>query len=255
MATSFDEQALLPIDYSAHAEGGPEFATAVIRSGEGGSIAHRAETREDFISKYDILYGELENERRRALRDFGILRRGMSRGFRFLAPDDSTFIYDQMAIDSSGTLVLAASSGSTVDFYVVRGSADVSTSYLKRITKISPYVALIIQVFHTSDLVNPAASLTFTAQNEGSTIPNTRGQTNSGVPGGTRTYTMNLWTGVLNISAALPSSYIVKIASGQYHVPVAFTEDWHKFRVDTAAISEVRIGVEEILPVEIGITL
>ena len=87
MAT-FDEVLLDP-HYSAIAEGGPEWATDIQRSGLGGSVSIRNINREDYISKYEIDYQSLTFDKLTNLRNFTILRRGMAKGFRFHAPDDS----------------------------------------------------------------------------------------------------------------------------------------------------------------------
>lgn len=258
MPTTFDELLLDPY-YSAFADGGPEFATAIVRSGEGGSIAHRAANREDFVSRYEIEYAELERERQKALRSFGILRQGMARGFRFLPPDDSEFELERVGVLNASTGEVEPQSddgtetGANQIFYLIRHYEDAYNSYTRRIVKPSP-----LDVFEVSfaDAADPENILQTVELNN---IPGADGelpQYGAGIVipplADSITFQLNYFTGGLGFASPLPDGLIIYV-TGKFHLPVAFTSDWHKFRVDESSISEFRIGVEEILPVEIGI--
>lgn len=245
MSTTFDEQ-LLDIAYSAVAEGGPEFATAIVPSGEGGKIKHRAETREDYLSKYDIMYGELTDTRRKALRSFAILRKGMARGFRFLPPDDNAIAAaDGIGKYNSGTGNVdrvAVGDGSTTTFYLIRYYSDSGTSYVRRIIKPSPYATFSINY--------NGAKYSLAKQEEGAAIPTT-----SNLSVGGLTATIYWYEGKIVFSGGAPSNGLELTFISQYHLPVAFSEDWLKFKVDSSTISEFRIALEELLPIEIGIAI
>lgn len=260
MSTTFDE-VLLDVEYSAIADGGPEFATAMVRSGQGGSISSRAETREDFLSKYEISYAELSPERRQQLRGFGILRKGMARGFRFLAPDDHELVSEHFGWLNPATgeveyLAETPASNTLDEFYLIKNYSDAGNAYNKRIIKPSPFDDVTIDWYNSPgapgdlkgsdtipagtavgafDVINPA-DIPFIIFS----------------PGGYN-FTFNFITGKITSQDPLLDQTILRITCA-YHLPVAFTEDWLKFKVDEVAISEFRIGVEEILPVELNIT-
>jgi len=247
MSTSFDET-LLDVYYSAHAEGGSDWATAIIRSGDGGAIAHRAVTREDFIGRYEIEYGELEEARRSEIRTFAILRNGMARGFRFLAPDDSTFKSSRMGWlnPSTGEIeYLATANGSTNTFYCIRYYSEKNditvATHVHRITKPSPYVDLVLRL--------GGSTATIAAIPAGDAIPTTSVGTVGGVG-----FTFYWKEGKVVFGSTPSNGTTVQINSGQYHLPVCFSEDWQRMRIDESAISEFRISLQEILPIEIGLT-
>jgi uncharacterized protein (TIGR02217 family) len=249
MAITFDESSLLDVYYSAKAEGGAEWATALIRAGEGGAISSRAETREDYISRYEIFFGDLEFERQQQLRSFHILRKGMARGFRFLAPDDHLLTDEQAGVlnDETGEIEVGVSDGAIDTVYAIKHYEDEENEYTRRIIKLSPVDNLTVTVYDDEDAVYSV----FEFVNLDGTWYETR-ERNILDPENW-TCTVDFTTGEISFSHDLTTGYYVKV-TGTYHLPAAFTEDKPNFSVDEAAISELRIGIEELLPVELGIT-
>lgn len=255
MATTFDE-VLLDVLYSADAEGGPEFATAIIRSGDGGAVASRNSNREDFVSRYSIDFLEVSPVRRKALRTFAILREGMSRGFRFLAPDDHEMIGEYVGWLNPATGEIAAklvTDGTTVTYYLINYLTDQANSYTRRITKPSPFDSLSVKIFQPNNLTAPISIAVFPANaavgafnviNETAAV-NFTGYFSTLV-------TMNFHQGKFTTASALPAGFTIQI-DGIYHIPVAFSQDWQKFSIDEVGLSEFKLGLEELLPVELGI--
>lgn len=254
MATTFDELVLDPF-YSADAEGGPDFATAIIRAGQGGSTAYRNSNREDYVSRYQIDFLELTAERQKALRKFAILREGMARGFRFLAPDDSSLETERVAVYDPATGIfsrMTETDAETTNFYLIKYYEDFYNSYLRRIVKPAPEYDIEIKIVTAADedpgfpvLILPAGV------DENGALPFQK--TGQIVTLGT-TYQVNLqmYTGALSITPPIVEGYVI-LVSCRYHLPVAFTEDWQRFKIDHAGISEFRVGIEELLPVELGL--
>ena len=140
MATAFDNK-LLPVSYSGDARGGPEFATAIVRSGSGGIIAHRNINREDFVSRYEIAYQDLASRRQADLKLFVKLRQGQARAFRFLAPDDSALDRQAVGILDAGSgdlTAISTTNGSTAQFFIIKTYSDPANTYVRRIAKPSP---------------------------------------------------------------------------------------------------------------------
>lgn len=249
MAVTFDE-ILLDDAYSAIADGGPEFSTAMIRSGPGGGISSRAETREDYVSKYEISYAELTDDRRSDLRRFAILRKGMARGFRFNPPDDRTMTDEVIGWfnPASGEVERLASTNGTHDtFYLLKHYEDAGNNYTRRIVKPSPYEEVRL---HLDDGIDFAIIAVIPANTAivGGVIQEIANVTN-----GVYDFEFNFFTGAFEIDPAPPNASVIT-ATCSYHLPATFTEDWLRFKVDESAISEFKIGIEELLPIEIGIT-
>jgi uncharacterized protein (TIGR02217 family) len=254
MATTFDE-VLLDTAYSAEAEGGPEFATVIIRSGEGGAVAQRNQNREDFVSRYQIEYGLLSPARRKALRTFAILREGMSRGFRFLAPDDNTLEDEYVGWLNPSTGKIEPkfdTDGETTDFYLISYLTDQANAYVRRIVKPSPFEDFKINFY---DSVNTTELLDEVVFDAGTGVGpfGVINETMQTLMIGVTDVIVNLHQGKITIAPALPQGYQIRV-SCTYHVPVAFSQDWQKFAIDDAGLSSFQIGLEEILPVELGIT-
>jgi hypothetical protein len=254
MLTAFDEVELPPL-YSALADGGPEWATAVVRSGPGGVISNRGVTLEDYQAQYEIGYADLDLERQQELRSFSILRRGMARGFRLLAPDDSVMSFEQMGIlneDTGEIELMNLTDGIMTDFYLVKYYADYTTTYTRRIVKPSPYADLILEAYHASDLGTPISSTQFDAIDPSLPVPDEPVVGNLFMVGGIP-FTFDYLTGKLVWDDPFPEDYAFRITC-EYHHPVVFTEDWRKFSViDEAAVSQLKVGLREILPIELGI--
>ena len=247
------DEVLLSPDYSAVAQGGPEWATALVRSGQGGAVAQRNINREDFVSRFEIDYLELSPERRRELRNFAILRQGMARGFRFLPPDDN-FINDVVGyLTGSGDIIpIYSTNGNLSRFFLIRHYADPGNAYTRWITKPSPLSDWTVSIALAGDPGNILASATFTGgylYNPFPVLPVARGAVLDGF--GIVTLYYNL--GILNFQTPPPAGHRITV-SGTFHTAVAFTDDWQKFQVDEAGISEFKIQLEEILPIELGIT-
>lgn len=253
MPTIFDESCLLDPLYSAEASGGPEFASAIVRSGQGGAMANRNANREDYVSRYEIDYMELDSVRRKALRQFAILRNGMTRGFRFLAPDDHELEAERVGWLNPATGEvewIEQTDGVITDYYLIRHYSDVCNSYTKRIVKPSPFEEVKIEVFSFGGgLAGSTTIPANTAVIDKVIEPVVTGfELDPGYP-----FTFNFQTGVLHFPIApYPPDNVIKV-SCVYHLPVAFSEDWHKFSVDEVGISSFKVGVEEILPAELNI--
>jgi uncharacterized protein (TIGR02217 family) len=259
MATTFDEL-LIPTTYSALADGGPEFASAIVRSGNGGAVAKRNSNREDYVSRYEIEYGELPSDDRAFLRTFAILRDGMTRGFRFLAPDD----HELTGTDGNGELVgwlnpatgeverLAQTDGVLNEFFFIKYYSDQCNNYTRRIIKPSPFDNLTINLCDpvTGDVLASGGI----AANAGVGAYNVINPTVDGTIFlvGSFGFTVYQNTGKLVFESPLSAGYAVKVAC-VYHLPAAFAADWHKFSVDEVGISSFKVPLEEILPAELGI--
>jgi len=126
---NFDD-VLLDIYYTNFAIGGPEFSTALIDSQMG--LEQARVNRYDYISRYTIDYSSLNNQRRKDLRTFHLLRFGMAYAFRFLAPDDSTDDGKGVILNAAGAEVAALVGGTT--YYLAKKYTDVRT-YYRRIIK------------------------------------------------------------------------------------------------------------------------
>lgn len=260
MATTFDEVLLDP-EYSAIAEGGPEFATAIVRSGQGGVIAGRGEVREDYLSEYEILYAEMDDTKRTAIRKFGILRKGMARGFRFLAPDDHEMEDENVGWLNPATgeveyLTFTPASNTLDTFYLIKNYSDPGNAYNRRIVKPSPFEDVVIDWYNSpgnpEDLIGSATIPAGTALGAFNVI-DPEVPFVIFTPGGVN-FTFNFVEGKITADdGPLTDNTILRVTC-TYHLPAAFKEDWLKFRVDESTISEFRIGVQEILPVELGIT-
>lgn len=252
MATSFDPVLLSPL-YSADAVGGPDFASAIVRSGQGGAIAHRNINREDFISRYEIDFLELEPSRRRELRDFAVLRQGMARGFRFLPPDDNVINDVVGYLTDAGDIVpIYSTTGATNRFYLVRHYADPGNAYTRWITKPSPLEQWTISIAAASAPGVILASGTFPAGYEAGEfdiLPEFR----TVILPVYGAITLYYDSGILQFSFPPPAGLRITVL-GTFHTAVAFSEDWQKFQIDEVGISEFKIQLEEILPVELGIT-
>ncbi len=253
MATTFDE-ILLDTFYSAIADGGPEFATAIVNAGDGGNISFRNSNREDYISRYEIDFAEIESVRRKFLRKFSILRQGMARGFRFLAPDDDTLERENLGWLNPATgevEYLAQTDGVLTDYYLIKHYSDPGNYYTRRIVKPSPYENVLIEVFPIGDLSTPVYELTINAGAaiSGDVINATvAGELDPGYP-----FTFNFHTGKLTFTVApYPPDNVIKV-SCTYHLPVTFEDDWQRFQVDEGGISAFKVRLRELLPVELGI--
>ncbi len=253
MATSFDE-VLLDTSYSAIAEGGPEFATAIIRSGSGGAVSHRAANREDFISRYQVDYQELIPARQKALRQFAVLRQGMARGFRFLAPDAYSIDFERLGQlnAASGEIVRSPSDGSTKRFFIIEYFADETSSYLRWLVKPSRFDDFLFTLAADSSPDEILVSKIVAGSPGGGGSSLTAGiSIDFGSQFGTANFYYNL--GILEFQNAPAANHFIT-ATGVFHTPVTFVEDWQKFKIDESGIGEFNIQVEELLPVELGIT-
>lgn len=254
MPSTFDEL-LLDVNYTSDAEGGPEFASVVVRTGSGGAVSRRNANRPDFVGRFEIDFSVLTKQRRKALRSFAILRDGMTRGFRFLPPDDNEFVADYVGIlnETTGRVEICLDSADThTEFYTIKYFADAFNNYTRRIVKISPYVEFLIRPYLLAPPSPPLAypDIVFPAIAENDPIPTTVSVSWSLV-GPDPTVTLDYRTGKITFSF-LPGNFFLE-TYGQFHLPVCFSEDWHKFSVDDGGLSKYRCTLEEILPVELGI--
>lgn len=258
MSTTFDE-ILLDINYSALADGGPEWATAIIDAGDGGNISFRNVNREDYISRYEIDFAEVDPQRRKFLRKFSILREGMARGFRFLPPDDFELNDDTPNIGYYNSVtgeiaVLLAADGILKDFYLIKYYSDSCNSYLRQLVKPSPYDDFVLKFFNSSNVLQRTVTFPADSGLTGELIDQLNSVTDGSFPTlGSVTFTLNQWTGKITISQAIPSGWRIT-AAGIYHLPVCFEDDWQKFSVDEGGISSYKVRLRELLPVELGIT-
>lgn len=253
MATTFDE-VLLSTNYSALVDGGAEFATHIADSGASVGVTSRDEIRADYLSKYEIAYGEMDADEKAELRTFGILRKGMARGFRFFAHGDNEFEAEAVGwLDpETETIVPVDGSEEATDFYLIKHYEDVENSYTRRIVKPSPYDDLLIEWWDISGTPFIIGDTTMPANSYGAIIAETT-EFVIFAPGAYN-FTINWHEGLIISALPLPADSLIRV-TGTYHLPAAFTDDWHRFAVDEEGISEFKIGVEEILPQEIGITV
>lgn len=260
MATTFDE-VLLPTNYSAIASGGQEWSTAVVRSGEGGSIASRAETREDSQGKYEIQFGLLAYAEQQALRSFHILRKGMARAFRFLAPDDYQLVAENVGWLNPATgeieyLAATPASNTLDEFYLVKHHSDQANFYTRRIVKPSPFDDVLIEWY--GDMSGtPTLKGSETIPANSTILPFNVIDTSDidfviFAPGASN-FTFNFATGKVTSEAPLGDDEMLKVTC-IYHQPVVFTSDMPDFKIDEVGLSELRVGIEEVLPIELNIT-
>lgn len=245
MAITFDEVLLDP-EYSNLAEGGPEWATDIQRSGLGGAVSVRNINREDFISKYEISYEEMGFAKLTELRNFGILRRGQARGFRFLAPDDSYLASEKVGKYNSTTGEIeqvVTTDGSTTRFFVIKTYEDDFDSYLRWIGKPSSLHDFTIEIFNGATLLETVTIAANSELSQGETV-------SLGAFGNVSVY-FNY--GMLEFAVAPSAGKTIKI-TGRYHLPAVFTTDISKYRVDESAISDFQIGIEELLWADLGMT-
>lgn len=242
---------LLDVSYSSDAIGGVEFRNVPVGAGEGGNVTIIAEAAEDYQSKWEIDFSQLMPARRKALRSFGILRKGMLRGFRFLAPDDRDIEDETVGVLNSGTGeidLLNLTDGATTKFFIVKNYRDEFDSYLRWITHPSPLDDLTVEVLN-SDGVTVAASGTFTGGYVAGKLPQVR-VVNLTTFGNVTIYYRY---GILEFAAAPAANKIIRVASGIYHHPVHFSSDWLKFAVDDGDLAQFKVGLEELLPISIGL--
>lgn len=255
MPTSF-HNVLLDVYYSDFANGGPEWATAVIRSGEGGPIGHRAQSAEDFRSRYEIEFAEIEKDRQVGLYNFAVLRRGMANAFRFLAPDSNVLEGEPVARYNSTTgnlEVVTETNGTDTVFYLCRYFQDITNDYIKRICCPSPLDQFRLELafavspddLQVVDLVPGGESLGYPLYGEGLYGEDL---------GSTTIIVLDFNTGILTCSPALPAGLTIK-TFGVHHWPACFASDWHKAGIDYAAIGKLSVGLEEQLPIELGILI
>ena len=257
MSTTCDP-IILPPYYSAEAVGGPEFATAVIRSGEGGSIAHRNVNREDPVSKYEIEYANLSKDKKNTLRSFAILRQGQARAFLFLAPDDSELISHNVGFLNQTTgdfNYLDATDGMLTNFYAIRSYSDPFTSYNRRLCFLSSFHDFTVEFLQQSNsqslgFVEFEAEAYYEQHYEAIAVSKSQNIT---ISGAVRTVTILYREGRIAISPALPAGIVIRL-SGVYLLPVCFDDDWMRFSIDESTVGGFKVNVTEILPVELGIT-
>lgn len=260
MPTTFDE-VLLDIFYTSEAVGGPEAFSAIIRSGQGGGMAFRNQNLEDYISRFEIDYSVLTVARRKALRSFAILREGMTRGFRFLAPDDNWLIGDDELGENLGYLNnetgeverLSQTDGELTTFYLIKHYSDQANFYTRRIVKPSPFEDVTITLYEL-DGTTEVGSDTIPAESAlgAFSVINATVESSIATPG-LINYTFNFHTGTIVFDNPLPEDLIPKIIC-QYHLPVVMGEDWHKSSIDDGSLAKLQVRLNEILPVELGIT-
>jgi hypothetical protein len=255
VATSFDD-VLLDVSYSNDASGGPGWVTAIIGSGEGGAIKHRAITAEDMRSQYKIDFSEVERDRRVGLYSFSVLRQGMARAFRFLAPDNNTLEGEPVARYNSTTgelEVVTSTNGTDTEYYFVQHYQDIANEYLKRIccpSPLDPCFLIIAPVASPDDV----QQVTLTPVSGVSGLP-LYGEGLYGEEIGSQSaITLNFKTGKLTCAPALPGGLFIRVFC-VHHWPVCFTEDLHEQMIDDATFSKIKIGLEEQLPIELGILI
>ena len=254
MPTSFDNVVLDPF-YSEIAEGGPEFGTAIIRSGPGGGISHRSENLEDYISRYEITYALLDRARRDALREFAILRKGRARGFRFPAPDTSDLFDEYVGAlnpDTGEIQLVIQTDGSQTNFFVIKYYSDPANNYLRWITKPSPLDDLRITIADAADPLNYAANKVFEGGYLFTPFPELPASRTIDLGNDLGRVSLFFGSGRLVFENAPPPDYVIKL-SGKYHLPCVFMDDWQKFSKDVDGNSDFKIQLEELLPKEIGL--
>lgn len=237
--------------YSALARGGPEWATAIVRSGQGGAVAHRNINREDYISRYEIDYENLKSQRKADLRAFAILRQGMAAAFRFLAPDDSVCVKEGVGYFDPSTYeinYLTQTDGTLKDFFIIKTYSDSSSRYIRRIVKPSPLDDWTIFIYANNALVQ-SEIFPRVAQIKGQPMAGSKSIT---LPAPFGVVTLDFNEGKLLFNTPPPAGHSI-LVSGVYHLPVAFTEDWQKYSIDEATTGSISIGLEEVLPVELGL--
>jgi uncharacterized protein (TIGR02217 family) len=173
---------LLDPYYTAFAIGGPELETAEIETQAGINFARPR--RYDYISRYTIDYAELDNQRRKDIRKFHLLRWGKAFGFRFLAPDDSDDDGMGVLVDASMNVVSSVASGST--YYLAKRYVDVVT-YLRRIVK-------------------PDLSQTFQILSSGAPIPATIDATDGHIVAGTSAGSIT-WAGHFHLPVRFTTDF------------------------------------------------
>lgn len=216
----FDEVLLDP-EYSALAQGGPEFPVSLFRSPFSG-LTQRNIDRDTGIGKYTINYAEMDDTQRAGLLNFFRAGRGPGYPFRFLDSDDNTVVGE----------VFGTGDGFTQHFLLQVSYTRGSRQEVRRICK-------------------PAAgNLAFVASPYGD---NTITIYIDGVAVSAANVFIDSTTGIVFFKTA-PGNGTVLSWDGEFHIPAYFSNQWYNPNLDTGGISEWSgIEIQECLPSELGL--
>jgi len=249
MGVSFHDVRLRK-DYSTLAEGGPEYATAVVRSGLGGGVVHHNVNRQDFISRYTIPFNKLTSTLLDELRTFAILRRGRAYGFRFHAPDKNSMsseLAGKLNVSTGEVEQMTLTDGSTTVYYFGHYYSDAGSNYFRRIVKPSPIEAGSFQVYSNTDTLIETVAF--------GSIADTNGVIADSEVISTSTFgnvTIDYTQGKMTLTTAVSNKKIKLTCT--YHLPVCFEDDWFKARIDIGGVSDLGVSIVELLPASLGIT-
>jgi hypothetical protein len=239
----FDEVLLDPY-YSSLAQGGPEFLTLNTSSLAG--VEQTAVRRYHYVSRYKIDYAEVEEERRRALREFHILSFGMAYAYRFLAPDDSTLAGELV---TDGAYNPAAVSADIADYYLIKTHRRLGRTYQRRIVK-PAWDTIQLQVGDETFAVEESAQSEFGTPLYGGVLYG--GGPEVGI-------TLDYTTGIITLDAGARAAFagrLMRVAAGSFHLPVTFGDDWNQMATDPTAISQwTGLTIKEMLPASLGILI
>ena len=213
----FDE-VLLNTQYSALAQGGPQYPISLVRSRFSG-LTQRNIDRDLGCGKWTISYGEMDATERADLLNFFRAGRGPSVPFRFLDGDDNT-----VAAEVFGT-----GDGFTQHFLLLVTYTRGDRSEVRRICK-------------------PAAgNLSFVPSPDGD-------NTITVFVGGTPTTAYVDSTSGIVFFPVAPANGAILTWSGQFHLPAYFSNEWYNPNLDTGGISEWSgIEIMECFPDELGL--
>jgi len=217
MGITFHE-IVLPQEYSPSPSGGPEFSHSVFpipRSGVEDINANRASA----LHRYTIPFTMMTPDKQAWLYSFFLAVGGIGGAFRMLAPEPFNRSFNNE--------LLATTDGTETDFNLIKTHSvtaatfygGATTSYVQRIVK---------PVYNEVELYLDGAAVDLSADGA-----------------------MDWTTGRFAFNDP-PDEGLELRATGRYHLPVRFTDDWFSASYDVTSESP-NIGLQEVLPKTIGI--
>lgn len=185
--------------YTDVAVGGPRFNTGIVRSPAGTS--QRTINQYDALRSFEIQYGGLSQSEKLKLEEFFMLKWGRAIGFRFYPPSDRNFLND----------IVGVGFASSTTFYMKRNYRSRSRFYSRRIVKpVKDTVVITVGGYKVP--IYPAG---------GGTPVYPAGS----YPTLDNPVTVDWDTGTFTFDDAPPAGAVIRIAEGEYDIPVYFDVD------------------------------
>lgn len=194
---TFEEEELSRL-YSAAATGGPVFETGIV--GNGKAVQQRTVNRYDAVRTYEIGFGGRTPEFIQGLEEFFITKYGRAIGFRFFPPSDNTFQNDVIGVVAAGNTV----------YYCKRNYRSRTRFVSRRIVKPVKDTLVVTVGGQMVPIYNDAGVAVYPAGSE----------THLNKP-----VTIDWDTGTITFDTAPGAGSVVRIARGEYDLPVYFDVD------------------------------